>query len=179
MKRVKSSLLALLTVMSSGLVITTTSQSARADSSCTALLANKVQQANNSHYYVIEMTMHREDINFVTYSKGYLAPNLDGSFSGHSNQLFSDRRTQSGQPFDENQADQLDLSLSQTGILYIYYHPWNFSTTTDMSCKGSLLTTYIPNSGVITLTFRDMLAMDSSNNLPPQCRAFPYKCPPD
>jgi hypothetical protein len=47
----------LLTVMSSGLAMMTTSQSAYADSSCTALLANQIQQANNSQHYGIEMTM--------------------------------------------------------------------------------------------------------------------------
>ncbi len=151
MKRVKICLLTLLAV---SLSLGATPQAARADSSCTALLTNKKLQASPNQTYAIEMTMHREDVSFVSYSSGYLTPNSDGSFGGRSNQLFSDR-TAGQQPFNINSADQLYLKLSPTGLLTIHYEPWNFDTTWDMSCKGSMLTTYIPNVGVVTLTFRN------------------------
>jgi hypothetical protein len=129
---------------------------ARADPSCSALLARKATQANGQ-WYNIELTMHRENLKLVSYSAGFLAAMADGSFSGHSNQLFSDRLT-GQQPFNLNAVDNLDLHLSQTGLLRIHYSPWNFDTSWDLSCKGSMLTTYVPGFGIVTLTFRDLFA---------------------
>lgn len=126
---------------------------AAADSSCGSLIAEKAKQANGQ-WYKVEITMHRENVKFVSYSVGALAPNSDGSFAGHSNQIFSDRMS-GQQPFNINAADNLDLKLSKTGLLQIHYKPWNFDTSWDLSCKGSVLTTYVPGFGIVTLTFRD------------------------
>src|SRR5690242_16783320 len=79
---------------------------ARADGTCTAFLASKLKEAQaKNQFYEIELFMHREDAKLVTYSAGSLAPNQDGSFSGHANQLFSDRQAGT-QPFNINAADQ-------------------------------------------------------------------------
>ena len=157
-------------VIGVALLLAVESKPAQADASCTALLASKWQQVNKFNpsqpgnaRYTIELTMHRENVNFVTYSHGYLAPLSGGFFSGDANQLFSDRGVtpQSipvGQPFNINAADQLKLNLSPTGVLKIHYSPWNFDTAWDLSCKGSVLTTYLPNFGVVTLTFRNLFS---------------------
>ncbi len=131
--------------------------SARADGTCIAFLAAKLKEAQTKNqFYNIDLTIHREDTKFVTYSAGSLAPNAQGGgFTGRANQLFSDRRAIS-QPFNINAADQLDLRLSASGVLSIHYKPWNFDTTWDLSCSGSMLTKYVPGVGVVTLTFRDL-----------------------
>jgi hypothetical protein len=131
--------------------------SARADPTCTAFLAAKLTEAQTKgQWYNIELSMHREDTKFVSYSAGSLAPNAqDGSFTGHANQLFSDRLAGS-QPFNISAADQLDLRLSASGVLSIHYEPWHFDTTWDMPCRGSMLTNYLPGFGVVTLTFHDL-----------------------
>ena len=103
--------------------------------------------------------MHREGIKLVSYSAGYLTPKQNGSFSGASNQLFSDR-TNNGQLFDVNQVDSLELNLSPTGLLHIYYRTWNFDTTWDLSCKGAMMTKYVPYHGIVTLTFREAFYND-------------------
>jgi hypothetical protein len=147
-----------LLVGTTALLVTAASQAALADGSCTTLLASKAQEAKaNGRWYTTQLTMHRENTKFVSYSEGFLAPNADGSFSGRSNQLFSDRVATSAQPFNIGQADQLDpVRLSSAGLLDIHYNPDNFNTSWDLSCKGSVFFTYIPNFGVVTLTFRDL-----------------------
>jgi hypothetical protein len=141
-----------------GMAALLSGQAAWADGTCTQFLAGKAAQAKaKSQWWNIEISMHRENATFVTYSAGWLSPNSDGSFTGHSNQLFSDRNA-GQQPFNINAADQLDLRLSPTALLRIHYHPWNFDTSWDMSCKGSMLTTYVPNYGIVTLTFRDLIS---------------------
>ncbi len=130
--------------------------SAKADGTCTAFLAAKFKEAQaKNQFYNIQLSIHREDIKFVTYSAGALAPNQDGGFTGRANQLFSDRQAIS-QPFNINAADQLDLRLSATGVLRVHYNPWNVDTTWDLSCSGSMLTKYLPGFGVVTLTLRDL-----------------------
>src|SRR6266581_2613540 len=143
-----------------------TGPSARADGTCTAFLGAKVKDVQNTKQsYKIELFIHREDTKLVTYSAGFLGPNTqDGSFAGRANQLFSDRQA-GPQPFNINAADQLDLQLSATGVLHIHYKPWNFDTTWDLSCSGSILTKYLPGFGVVTLTFRDLFAPNPSGVL--------------
>jgi hypothetical protein len=133
--------------------------SARADSTCTTFLAAKLREAQaKNQWYNIELSMHREDIKFVSYSAGFLSPNHgDRGFTGRANQLFSNRQAIS-QPFNINAADQLDLRLSATGVLSIHYNPWNFDTTWDLSCSGSVMTKHLPGFGVVTLTFRDLFS---------------------
>jgi len=133
------------------------SRSATSDGTCTALLASKLREAQaKNQFYNIELSIHREDTKFVSYSAGFLAPNApDGGFTGRANQLFSDRQAIS-QPFNTKAADQLDLRLSAIGVLRIHYQPWNFDTTWDLSCSGSMVTKYLPGVGVVTLTFRDL-----------------------
>jgi hypothetical protein len=133
-------------------------QAAWADGTCMQFLAGKAAQAKAKNpWWSIEISMHRENTTFVSYSAGRLVPNPDGSFRGNSNQLFSDRNA-GQQPFNINAADQLDLRLSPTALLSIHYNPWNFNTSWDLSCKGSMLTTYVPNYGIVTLTFRDLIS---------------------
>ena len=124
-----------------------TQHAAQADSSCTSLLAGLW---GSQRIYGIELTMHREDVLFVSYGQGSLQATAGGGFSGTATQTFSDRRAGT-QRFDINQADQLDLVLSNSGLLQIHYTPDKFDTTWDLSCKGTLLTTYLPNYGVVTL----------------------------
>src|SRR5215468_2091030 len=89
-------------------------QVALADGTCTALVASKWNQAYpNGEWYNVELTMHREDVTFVSYSGGWLQPQPDGSFSGGLNQLFSDRWA-GNQPFNINAADWLQVKLSPT-----------------------------------------------------------------
>lgn len=145
-----------LSILGATILLMAVPQIALADNTCNALIASNWNQANtNSQWYNVELTIHREDVKLVEYSSGWLAPNADGSFSGGSNQLFTDRLA-GNQPFDINQADWLDLGLSPSGSLTINYHPWNFSTTWDLSCQGSMLSTYLPGFGRVTLTFRDL-----------------------
>jgi hypothetical protein len=144
-----------------GIVALLSGPFAWADGTCTTFLAAKAAEAKaKNQFWQIELTMHRENVFLVSYSFGSLAPNPDGSFTGHSNQLFSDRGVsispqgfRTGQPFDIHAADQLNLSLSPTGLLHIHYSPWNFDTSWDMSCPGPLLTKYVRGHGVVTLTF--------------------------
>jgi hypothetical protein len=149
-------LVSFLLAIAATLLVLAGSPLAQADDSCAGYLASKVKQAQKAgQWFTVELTMHREDAKLVTYSIGSLSPNSDGSFSGRANQLFSDRKP-APQPFSSNAADQLDLRLSPTGQLQIHYNPWNFDTSWDLSCKGSMLTTYVPNFGIVTLTFREL-----------------------
>lgn len=136
--------------------------SARADGTCTAFLASKLKEAQaKNQFYKIDLLMHREDSKLVSYSAGFLGPNAKAeSFIGRANQLFSDRQAGT-QPFNINAADQLDLRLSASGVLSIHYKPWNFNTTWDLTCSGSMLSKYVPGFGVVTLTFRDLFALPS------------------
>jgi hypothetical protein len=132
---------------------------AKADATCTGVLADKLAKARASgQAYAVQLTMHRENVKLVSYSEGFLSPNADGSFGGGANQLFSDRLA-AQQPFNVNAADYLDLRLSGSGVLAIHYVNWNFDTTWDLSCKGGVLTSYIANFGVVTLTFRDQFPL--------------------
>lgn len=137
------------------------SRPALADDSCTAFLADKYNQAQaQGQWWHIQMTMHREDVPLVTFSDGFLSPNTnDTGLSGRSNQLFSDRFAQGGtQPFDINSSDFLDLYMSSTALFRIHYHPWEFETTWDFSCKtGSVMVSYQPGFGLITVTFRELV----------------------
>jgi hypothetical protein len=145
-----------LAVVASSFLFLAAGQAAWADSSCAGFLAGKTSAVTPPWGgYNIELTLHREDVKWVSYSKGTLSPNGDGSFSGSANQLFSDRFA-SSQPFDNSQADQLSLRLSPTGFLSAHSITWNFDTGWDLSCHGSTLTTYVPSFGVLTLTFRDV-----------------------
>jgi len=137
-----------------------TSLPARADSSCTPLV-NNIYNALNTYggSYTFEMTMHRTGVKLVTYSDG--AVRASGIpvwlLRGSSNQLFSDR-TSGTQPFNINAADSLTVSFSASGRLRIFYSPWNFTTTWDMSCQGNVMTKNVPGHGVVTVTFRDHVA---------------------
>lgn len=136
------------------------SHSVWANDSCTAFLADKYDQAQaQGQWWHIQMTIHREDVPLVTYSDGFLSPNTDDTgLSGRSNQLFSDRFPQGGtQPFDLNSSDFLDLYMSSTALFRIHYHPWEFETTWDFSCNtGSVMVSYQPGFGLITVTFREL-----------------------
>lgn len=128
-----------------------------ADATCTALVASKWNQAiTHGEWYFFELTIHREDVGFVTYSHGVLTPYAGGNFSGRSDQLFSDRLSASGQRFNTNQADSLILTLDNSALLKIHYVTWNFDTIWDLSCQGSTLSTYVPGIGRVTLTFREL-----------------------
>lgn len=144
-------------IISSALLAAT--QSARADSSCTTLVANMANQLNSyGGVYDFELTIHRTDIWLVTYSKGTLhGTGIGGAAwpaTGSANQLFSDRKNGS-QPFNINAADTITPWISSTGQLYIYYNGWNFSTTWDMSCSGSTFTRNVPGVGIVSLTLRN------------------------
>lgn len=130
---------------------------ARADSTCTALISNIANTANTYNVeYIVEMTTHRFDVDWVSYSSGQIGPTHDVTWplSGQSNQLFSDRLSGS-QPFDVNRADQLYFQISSSGVLYIYNVTWHFPISWDMSCTGNALTKIIPGFGVVTFTFRN------------------------
>jgi hypothetical protein len=72
------------------LVCVGSTPSAWADGTCTAFLGAKFKEAQaKNQFYNIQLSIHREDIKFVTYSAGALAPNQDGGFTGRANQLFS------------------------------------------------------------------------------------------
>lgn len=137
--------------------------SARADASCIAPLQQRTAQTGTYPYFgwTFEMTIHREDVELVTYSSGTLQPNGSGGFFGVSNQLFSDRHVSGNylQTFDYAQRDNLSLSLSPTGLLHIHYSPWNFDTDWDMSCSGPIVTRRVPGVGVVTLTFRRQVSI--------------------
>jgi hypothetical protein len=129
---------------------------ARADESCRALISQKKRELPSGWAYNAELTMHSESNPSVSYSRGQLRSRGVGFETlGAFDQSFSDRRRGDGQPFDINQADQQFLTVSDTGLVRVQFRTWNFETTWDMSCKGSVLTTYAPGWGVITLTLRD------------------------
>ncbi len=129
--------------------------SAHADASCTALVQSKVAYIQQyGGFYYMDMSMHREDVSWVSYSSGLIGWDQVGSgLTGNSNQIFSDRRSGS-QPFDINQQDQLSFDLSSNGLLHIHSITWGFDTYWDMSCQGELVTRYFPGFGTITLAFR-------------------------
>jgi hypothetical protein len=134
--------------------------SARADPSCSALLQDRIAQSSSTQGWQIEMTIHREDVAFVTYSSGALYNFGSGNLTGYANQLFSDRRTVNNQqPFNASQSDSLYIQLSPSGLLHIHYSPWNFDTDWDMSCQGTVMTKYLPGIGVVTLTFRRLVTI--------------------
>ena len=143
---------ALAFALAAGVVHTET---AHADASCTALVTSMTNTLKQSGgYYMFDMTMHRTDVAFVSYSSGSvgLLNNTSWPLYGTSNQLFSDRYNGS-QPFNINAADQLQVWIGSTGSLYIYYKPWNFATNWDMSCSSTTITRNLPGVGVVTLTF--------------------------
>ena len=134
---------------------------AHADASCPALMSTISNTLHASRgYYNIEMTMHRTDVAFVSYSNGTIESNGANAvwpLTGQANQLFSDR-TQGSQPFNSNAADQLSIWIGASGQLFISYNTWHFSTSWDMSCTGNAMTKIIPGVGVVTLTFRNWSA---------------------
>src|SRR5262245_12993017 len=136
------------------LAFTSNMQEARADATCTTTVANYANSVGIG-WYDFELTIHRTDIWDVTYSRGTIEKynNTYWPLWGSSNQLFSDRYA-GNQPFNINAADHLTVYISTTGQLYIYYQPWNFSTSWDMSCSGTTFTKVIPGYGVVTLTLR-------------------------
>jgi hypothetical protein len=141
-------------IMSSALFAA--AQSARADSSCTSLVASMANQLNtNGGMYDFELTMHRTDVAFISYSKGTLHGTGGAAWpaTGSANQLFSDRKSGT-QPFNINNADTITPWISSTGQLFIFYNTWNFSTTWDMSCSGSTFTQNVPGVGIVSLTLR-------------------------
>jgi hypothetical protein len=128
---------------------------AHANATCTSVVANYTSSVGNG-WYDFELTIHRTDIWDVTYSRGTIQRNGTSTtwpLRGSSNQLFSDRYA-GNQPFNINAADQLTVWISSTGQLYIYYAPWNFSTSWDMGCSGNTFTAIVPGYGVVTLTLR-------------------------
>jgi hypothetical protein len=134
---------------------------ALADDSCANFLAEKAAQGKGG-WYALEFTVHREDISSVSYggdTVGWLVPKPDGGFVGHSDQIFSERMSENQQPFDITYADDVNLALDRTGNLSVYHVDVSGETASDdswnMTCRGSVLTTYVPNYGVVTLTFRD------------------------
>lgn len=133
-----------------------TSESARADGSCTALVSSMANQLNqHGGVYDFEMTMHRTDVALVVYNKGTLHGTGSAAWpaTGTAKQLFNDRKAGT-QPFNINAADTMTPWISSTGELYIYSNTWNYSTTWDMTCTGSTFTRYIPDFGVVSLTLR-------------------------
>jgi hypothetical protein len=117
-------------------------------------MANQLNQ--HGGVYDIELTMHRTDVAFVSYSKGTLhgTGSADWPATGSANQLFSDRKNGS-QPFNINAADSITPWISSTGQLFIFYNTWNFSTTWDMTCSGSTFTQNVPGVGIVSLTLRN------------------------
>jgi hypothetical protein len=133
---------------------------ARADASCTPLVNSLVSKLTSSGgHYNFDLTMHRTDVNFVSYSAGSLALTGPSNWplSGGANQLFSDRRNGS-QPFNASAADQITAWLSSDGQLFIYYNTWRFSTQWDMACTGNAMTRLLPGFGVVTLVVRNWSA---------------------
>jgi len=135
------------------LAIALSPQSAHADATCNALIQDKIAYLTaNGGFFDVELTMHREERSWVFYGKGYLQ--LSGAqLAGGSNEIFSDRRNGS-QPFDISQADQITFTLNSNGLLSVHNVTWEFDESWDFSCPGNLLTTYLPNAGVVTMTFR-------------------------
>jgi hypothetical protein len=130
---------------------------ARADATCTSLIAQKAAALDGlSASFDIDVTMHREGVDLVTYSRGGVREGGGGWIHGYANQLFSDRMNQT-QPFDASAPDALEIWISPYGELYLYYQPWNFWTTWDMSCGGEFMTRYVPGHGVVTLAFRALV----------------------
>ncbi len=136
---------------------------AMADGSCAHLLAQKAELGRGG-WYALEFTVHREDISSVSYggdTVGWLVPQADGGFVGHSDQIFSERMSEEQQPFDITYADDVNLVLDRMGHLQVFHlfqsgEQLAVDDAWDMTCKGEMLTTYVPNYGVVTLTFRDL-----------------------
>jgi hypothetical protein len=135
------------------------SGSARANASCNTLIANTYKTLQSqSAFYWFDMTIHRFNVNWVSYSTGTLHPdsgNAAWPLRGSSNQLFSDRYYGT-QPFNIGAPDQLSVRVSSSGRLYIYYSPWAYTTDWDMSCTGRSMTKVVPGFGSITLTLRTL-----------------------
>jgi hypothetical protein len=132
-------------------------RSARADSSCASLVAAMANQLSaHGGAYDFELTMHRTDIGFVSYSKGTLHGTGGGAWiaTGTGGQLFSDRLSGT-QPFTVSRTDTITPWISSTGQLYIYYDTYRFSTTWDMSCSGSTFTQNVPGVGLVSLSLRN------------------------
>ncbi|XXX82427.1 hypothetical protein WMF30_27100 [Sorangium sp. So ce134] len=154
---VRTALLSLFTFLAS---VAVAEPFARADESCRALVQDRVSQIYGQLGWEINITIHRDGVRQVTYSRGWLR-NINGALGGAADQLFSDRVSAAdpSQPFDADSADNLLVDISPTGVLYIRYFPWRFSTAWDMACEGPVMTRYIPGIGVVTLTFHQKVTI--------------------
>lgn len=129
---------------------------AHADASCQQLVADQAATLGRIPTWLsIDMTMHRDTLDLVTYSQGRLVESFDGWLRGYANQLFSDRMN-ANQPFDVDASDDIEIFISPSGELILHYQTWDFWTSWDMSCQGNLMTQYIPGHGVVTLGVRSL-----------------------
>jgi hypothetical protein len=129
---------------------------ARADSTCSSLLPGKFSYlTQHAGYYDVEVTVTKDSLHYVTYSKGFLE--LSGSYLyGTTNLEFSDRYNGS-QNFNINAIENTQVWISQTGALWIWNNNYSYYIVsgTDMSCAGGLITKYVSGLGVVTVAIRD------------------------
>jgi|SRR5215510_2095576 len=138
------------------LAVSAVPELANADSTCSSLLPAKFSYlTQNSGYYDFEVTVTKDSLHYVTYSKGLLA--LNGSYLyGTTNLEFSDRYNGS-QNFNVSAIENTQVWISSTGVLWIWNNNYNYYiiSGTDMSCAGGLITKYVPGLGVVTIAIRD------------------------
>jgi hypothetical protein len=129
---------------------------ASADATCSSLIPAKFSYLTaHAGYYDVEVTVTRDSLHYVTYSKGYVE--LNGSYLyGTANLEFSDRYNGT-QNFNINATEQTQLWIDQTGHVWFYdnnYGYWIVSGT-DMQCDGTLIHKYVSGVGVVTVAIRD------------------------
>jgi hypothetical protein len=131
-------------------------RTASADATCTALLTDKFNYlAAHDGYYNVEVTVTKDSLHYVTYSRGWVQ--LSGPWlSGPTNLQFSDRF--SGiQNFNIAAIENTQIWIGSTGTLWIWNNNYSYYIVagTDMSCAGGLITKYVPGLGVVTVAIRD------------------------
>jgi hypothetical protein len=132
-----------------------TAGEARADATCTPVVANHVSSIG-AGWYDFELTIHRTDVELVSYTRGFFMRNGTSTswpLKGEGQMYFSDRFA-GNQRFNVNAADALDVYISSTGQLHIWSRTWSFATSWDLGCSGNTFTKIIPGHGVVTLTLR-------------------------
>ena len=128
---------------------------ARADATCSGLLPAKFAYLReHGGYYTVEITVIKDSLAYVTYSKDWVWLSEPYLF-GYAKQQFSDRFN-GNQNFNINATENTRVWNSETGTLWIYndtYSYWIVSGA-DMSCSGNLMNKFIPGLGMVTVAIR-------------------------
>lgn len=151
MKKIVRHFFILVTSMISLIVL---SSSAQADASCANLLASVSRRLDANQWINVYLSQHRQDSNWgVQYSAGFLAPDVNGGFTGRGTEYFSIRTNSSQIPFTGD-SESLNWTMNSNGVMNIHNDSWNFNfNPINFSCYGNLMSANIPGDSIFTLSF--------------------------